>query len=167
MKHSSYGAALAEGDHQAMANDERVSLIAGHLLGRGPHAALMQQIYDDFHDRIFDPPNAEAALAGLGAGAAMAGGGPIVNLGTANFAYLALSQIINDAATTRHMTNGALGAPVVYFALQGVRGAGAAQHSGSPQAMLWNCPGLRIALAGAPGGGHGVVAAALHSSAPA
>ena len=161
MKHMSYAAALAEAVHQAMANDERVSLIAGHLLGLGPHAALMQQIYDDFPDRIFDPPNAEAALAGLGAGAAMAGGRPIVNLGTANFAYLALSQIINDAATTRHMTNGALGAPVVYFALQGVRGAGAAQHSGSPQAMLWNCPGLRIALPATPADAKGLMAAAL------
>ena len=56
MKHMSYAAALAEAVHQAMANDERVSLIAGHLLGLGPHAALMQQIYDDFPDRIFDPP---------------------------------------------------------------------------------------------------------------
>jgi pyruvate dehydrogenase E1 component beta subunit len=91
MKHMSYAAALAEAVHQAMANDERVSLIAGHLLGLGPHAAMMQQIYDDFPDRIFDPPNAEAALAGLGAGAAMAGGRPIVNLGTANFASLARS----------------------------------------------------------------------------
>jgi pyruvate/2-oxoglutarate/acetoin dehydrogenase E1 component len=166
MKHMSYAAALAEAVHQAMANDERVSLIAGHLLGLGPHAALMQQIYDDFPDRIFDPPNAEAALAGLGAGAAMAGGRPIVNLGTANFAYLALSQIINDAATTRHMTNGALGAPVVYFALQGVRGAGAAQHSGSPQAMLWNCPGLRIALPATPADAKGLMAAALNGSDP-
>jgi acetoin:2,6-dichlorophenolindophenol oxidoreductase subunit beta len=166
MKHMSYAAALADGVHQAMANDERVSLIAGHLLGLGPHAALMQRIYDDFPDRIFDPPNAEAALAGLGAGAAMAGGRPIVNLGTANFVYLALSQIINDAATTRHMTNGALDAPVVYFALQGVRGAGAAQHSGSPQAMLWNCPGLRIALPATPADAKGLMATALAGADP-
>jgi hypothetical protein len=41
MKHMSYAAALAEAVHQATANDERVSLIAGHLLGLGPHAALM------------------------------------------------------------------------------------------------------------------------------
>jgi pyruvate dehydrogenase E1 component beta subunit len=126
----------------------------------------MQRIYDDFHDRIFDPPNAEAALAGLGAGAAMAGGRPIINLGTGNFAYLALSQIINDAAVTRHMTNGKLGAPVVYFALQGVRGAGAAQHSGSPQAMLWNCPGLRIALPASPADAKGLLATALRGNDP-
>jgi pyruvate/2-oxoglutarate/acetoin dehydrogenase E1 component len=151
MKHMSYAAALAEAVHQAMANDERVSLIAGHLLGLGPHAALMQQIYDDFPDRIFDPPNAEAALAGLGAGAAMAGGRPIVNLGTANFAYLALSQIINDAATTRHMTNGALGAPVVYFALQGVRGAGAAQHLAAARGQCCGTVRLADRVAGDPG----------------
>ncbi len=166
MKHMSYAAALAEGVYQAMAADGRVSLIAGHLLGLGPHAALMAHIYDDFHDRIFDPPNAEAALAGLGAGAAMAGGRPIVNLGTANFAYLALSQIINDAAVTRHMSNGQLGAPVVYFALHGVRGAGAAQHSGSPQAMLWNCPGLRIVLPASPADAKGLITTVLNGSDP-
>jgi acetoin:2,6-dichlorophenolindophenol oxidoreductase subunit beta len=166
-KQMSYAGALADGVYQAMANDERVSLISGHLLGLGPHAALMQRIYDDFHDRIFDPPNAEAALAGLGAGAAMAGGRPIVNLGTANFAYLALSQIINDAAVTRHMSNGALGAPVVYFALQGVRGAGAAQHSGSPQAMLWNCPGLRIVLPASPADAKGLITTVLNGGDPA
>src|SRR5262245_3255008 len=167
MKQMSYAAALAEGVYQAMASDERVSLVAGHLLGLGPHAALMARIYNDFHDRIFDPPNAEAALAGLGAGAAMAGGRPIINLGTANFAYLALSQIINDAAVTRHMSNGRLSAPVIYFALQGVRGAGAAQHSGSPQAMLWNCPGLRIALPASPADAKGLISTLLKGDDPA
>jgi acetoin:2,6-dichlorophenolindophenol oxidoreductase subunit beta len=167
MKQMSYAAALADGVYQAMARDERVSLIAGHLLGLGPHAALMARIYDDFHDRIFDPPNAEAALAGLGAGAAMAGGRPIVNLGTANFAYLALSQIINDAAVARHMSDGQLGAPVIYFVLQGVRGAGAAQHSGSPQAMLWNCPGLRIALPASPADAKGLMTTLLNGDDPA
>jgi acetoin:2,6-dichlorophenolindophenol oxidoreductase subunit beta len=167
MKQMSYAAALADGVYQAMARDERVSLIAGHLLGLGPHAALMARIYDDFHDRIFDPPNAEAALAGLGAGAAMAGGRPIVNLGTANFAYLALSQIINDAAVTRHMSDGRLGAPVIYFVRQGVRGAGAAQHSGSPQAMLWNCPGLRIALPASPADAKGLMTTLLSGDDPA
>src|SRR5262245_1419079 len=162
MKQMSYAAALADGVYQAMASDQRVSLVAGHLLGLGPHAALMARIYDDFHDRIFDPPNAERARAVRGAGAAMAGGRRSINLGTANFAYLALSQIINDAAVTRHMSNGRLSAPVIYFALQGVRGAGAAQHSGSPQAMLWNCPGLRIALPASPADAKGLITTVLN-----
>jgi pyruvate dehydrogenase E1 component beta subunit len=97
----------------------------------------------------------------------MAGGRPIVNLGTANFAYLALSQIINDAAVTRHMSDGRLGAPVIYFVLQGVRGAGAAQHSGSPQAMLWNCPGLRIALPASPADAKGLMTTLLNGDDPA
>ena len=81
MKQMSYAAALADGLYQVLKSDERVSIVAGHLLGLGPHGKLMEPIYRDFHDRIFDPPNSEAALAGLGAGAAMAGGRPLVNLG--------------------------------------------------------------------------------------
>lgn len=166
MKQMSYAAALADGLYQALAHDERVSVIAGHLLGLGPHAKLMEPIYRDFHDRIFDPPNSEAAIAGLGAGAAMAGGRPLVNLGTANFSYLAWSQMVNEAAVTRHMTNGQLGAPAVYYIMHGVRGSGAAQHSGSPQAMLWNCPGLRIALPASPADAKGLLATALAGDDP-
>ena len=166
MKHMSYAAALADGLYQVLKSDERISVIAGHLLGLGPQAKLMEPIYRDFHGRIFDPPNSEAALAGLGAGAAMAGGRPLVNLGPANFSYLAWSQIVSEAAVTRHMTNGQLSAPAVYYIMHGVRGGGAAQHSGSPQAMLWNCPGLRIMLPASPADVKGLLIAALAGDDP-
>ena len=35
---------------------------------------------------------------------------------------------------------------VVFHLFHGLRGGGAAQHSGSPQAMLWNVPGLEIVI---------------------
>lgn len=38
--------------------------------------------------------------------------------------------------------------PVVFHLLHRLRGGGAAQHSHSPQAMLWKCPGLQIVLLG-------------------
>jgi pyruvate dehydrogenase E1 component beta subunit len=50
--------------------------------------------------------------------------------------------------------------------MHGVRGGGAAQHSGSPQAMLWNCPGLEIVLPSSPADAKGLLVTALRSNNP-
>ena len=166
MKQMTYAAALVDGLRHAMQSDERVIVVSSHLLGLGPHRTLMDPLHEEFHDRFFEPPNSEAALAGLGAAAAMVGDRPLINFSTANFTYLAWSQIANDAATAHHMTNGAIRVPVVYYAMHGVRGGGAAQHNGSPQAMLWNCPGLEIVLPSSPADAKGLLVSALKSDNP-
>ncbi len=166
MKQMSYAAALVDGLYEALASDEKVSIISGHPVGFGPHRALMDRIYADFHDRVFDPPNSEGAIAGMGAGAAMLGERPFINLSTSIFSYVGWSQIVNDAPNVHHMTNGLLTAPVVYYGLHGVRGNGAAQHSGSPQAMLWNVPGMQIALPSSPADAKGLLLAAFRSPNP-
>jgi pyruvate/2-oxoglutarate/acetoin dehydrogenase E1 component len=166
MKQMTYAAALVDGLRHAMQCDERVIVVSSHLLGLGPHRTLMDPLQEEFHDRFFEPPNSEAALAGLGAAAAMVGDRPVINFSTANFAYLAWSQIVNDAASAHHMTNGAIRVPVVYYAMHGVRGGGAAQHSSSPQAMLWNCPGLEIVLPSSPADAKGLLVSALKSDNP-
>jgi pyruvate dehydrogenase E1 component beta subunit len=96
----------------------------------------------------------------------MAGDRPLINFSTANFTYLAWSQFANDAGAAHHMTNGAVTVPVVFYAMHGVRGGGAAQHSGSPQAMLWNCPGLEIVLPSSPADAKGLLVTALRSNNP-
>jgi pyruvate/2-oxoglutarate/acetoin dehydrogenase E1 component len=48
----------------------------------------------------------------------------------------------------------------------GLRGGGAAQHSGSPQAMLWNCPGLEIAMPSSPRDVKGLLKTAVASDNP-
>jgi acetoin:2,6-dichlorophenolindophenol oxidoreductase subunit beta len=166
MKHMSFAAAFVEGLYEAMAADERVCMFTGHPVGFGAHRPLMDRVYRDFHDRIFDPPNSEAAVAGLGAGAAMLGDRPFVNMSTATFSLLAMSQIANEAANVHHMSNGQLCAPVVYYVMHGVRGGGAAQHSGSPQGLFWNCPGLQIAVPSTPADAKGLLLSAFKGRDP-
>ena len=166
MKRMTYAAALVEGLDHAMAENDRIIVVSGHLLGLGPHRTLMAPLEHKYHDRFIEPPNAEAALAGLGAGAAMAGDRPLVNFSTANFTYLAWSQIANDAGVVHHMTDGAVDVPVVFYAMHGVRGGGAAQHNASPQGMLWNCPGLEIVLPSSPADAKGLIGTAFRSNNP-
>ena len=80
----------------------------------------------------------------------MAGMRPIVDLSTATFSYEAIPQIVNEASIAYANSAGATTAPVVFHMLYGLRGGGAAQHSGSPQAWYWNAPGLQVAMPGSP-----------------
>jgi pyruvate/2-oxoglutarate/acetoin dehydrogenase E1 component len=166
MPKMSFAAALVDALAIAMAEDPTVSIIGAYPLGLGPQRTLMDRVRERFADRIIDPPIAEAGVAGLGAGAAMAGVRPFVDLGTASFSYLAWSQLVNEAAVAHYMSDGRITVPVVYHMLHGVRGGGAPQHSQSPQAMLWNAPGLEIVAPSTPADVKGLLLTAIRSNNP-
>jgi len=163
---ASYAEALVDALYEGLERDPRASLIGSYVLGLGPQRHLMDRIREAFPERVGDPPTAEAAIAATGVGAAMAGARPFVDLGTASFSYLAWSQIVNEAAVAHYMSGGGLTVPVTFHMLHGVRGAGAAQHSQSPQAMLWNAPGLEIVAPSTPNDVGGLVRTAMQSANP-
>ncbi len=158
--------ALVDALHGCMASDPRVSLIGSYVLGLGPLRDLVEPIKRDFADRVFDPPTSEAAVAALGIGAAMAGERPFIDIGTASFVFEGWSQVVNEAANAHAMSGGQISAPLVFHMLHGLRGGGAAQHSHSPQAMFWNCPGLEIALPASPRDAKGLLRSAVKSNNP-
>lgn len=162
----SYAAALVDALHDGLRADPRVSIIGGYVLGLGPQRTLTDRLKQDFPDRVFDPPTSEAGNAAVGVGASMAGMRPFVDLGTGSFSYLAWSQITNEAAVAHYMTNGRVTAPVTFHMLHGVRGGGAAQHSQSPHAMLWNAPGLEIVAPSTAADVYGLIRTALANSNP-
>ena len=166
MRKISYAAAIVEALRISLAEDPCVSLVGSYVLGLGPKRVLMDPIRAEFPDRIYDPPTSEAAIVSLGAGSAMAGARPFVDIGTASFSYVGWSPLVNEAAVARHMSNGTLRVPVVYHMLHGLRGGGAAQHSHSPQAMLWNAAGLEIVLPSSPYDVKGLVRSAIKSDNP-
>ncbi len=142
-----YHEARAEAVAQILRSDERVFVVGGDLSTPfNPPNTLNQ----DFPDRFLIPPIAELGVAGFGIGASMAGLRPIVSFYTASFMYEAWPQVVNEAANVAYMSNGRVGAPVVFHVLHGIRGQGAAQHSASIQAALWNTPGLKIMLPSSP-----------------
>ena len=166
VKTCSYAEALIDALHDAMESDDRVSLIGSYVLGLGPQRHLTDDLRKAYPERIFDPPTAEAGVAAVGAGAAMAGMRPFVDLGTASFSYLAWSQLVNEAAVARYMSGGRLQVPVTYHMLAGIRGAGGSQHSNSPQAMLANAPGIEIVAASTAADVYGLVRTAIMSPNP-
>ena len=166
MPMQSYAEALVDALYDSLAVDSRVSLIGSYVLGVGPQRHLMDRIRKDFQDRIVHPPTAEAGAAATGIGAAMAGVRPFVDLGTGSFSYLAWSQIVNEAAVSYYMSDGRIPVPITFHLLHGVRGAGAPQHSHSPQSMLCNAPGLEIVAPASAADVYGLVRTALQSQNP-
>ncbi len=166
MRKTSYANAIVEALRTSLAEDPRVSLIGSYVLGLGPKRVLMDNIRAEFPDRLYDPPTSEAAIVSIGAGAAMAGARPFVDIGTASFSYVGWSPLVNEAAVAHYMSGGKLRVPVVYHMLHGLRGGGAGQHSSSPQAMMWNAPGLEIVLPSSPYDVKGLIRSAIKSDNP-
>ncbi len=166
MREILFAEALIEGLREALERDPRVSIMGGYFLGLTPHRTLMAKLAGDFVGRIWYPPIAENGYVGTAIGAAMAGLRPIVDIATASFIFEAFPQIANEAANTRYMTGGQTSVPAIFHLNHGVRGGGAAQHSHSPQAMLWNTPGLKIIAPSTPRDVKGLLRTALRSEDP-
>lgn len=166
MRQLAYHEAKLEALRELMEEDERVHLIGGSFLSLSPHRVNFAAIEKAYPDRVAAPPISELGFCGLATGAAMAGLRPVVDLTTASFLFEAWPQVCNEAANALYMSGGQVRVPVVFHMLHGLRGGGAAQHSGSPQAMLWNCPGLEIVLPSSPRDVKGLLKAAAASDNP-
>lgn len=166
MPRITYAQALVNAVHAGMREDPRINLLGSYLLGLGPLRTLMDKLRADFADRIVDPPCSESAVVSLGIGAAMAGDRPIIDIGTASFVFEAWSQLVNEAGNAHAMTGGQVTVPAVFHMLHGLRGGSAAQHGHSPQAMLWNAPGIEIVLPSSPRDVKGLMRTALKSPNP-
>ena len=74
----------------------------------------------------------------------MGGMRPIVEIMTVNFSLLALDQILNNAATIRHMSGGQFGVPLVIRMATGAGRQLAAQHSHSLEGWYAHIPGIKV-----------------------
>jgi pyruvate dehydrogenase E1 component beta subunit len=140
----------------------------GEDVGRyGGAFAVSLGLLEEFGpERIRDTPLSESTFVGAGIGAAVGGMRPIVEVMTINFSLLALDQIVNTAATLRHMSGGQLSVPlVIRMASGGGRGL-AAQHSHSFEGWYAHVPGLKVATPATVADAKGLLLAALDDPDP-
>jgi 2-oxoisovalerate dehydrogenase E1 component len=130
---------------EALVKDKRVFMMGEDIGAYGGCYAVSMGLLKEFGpDRIRDTPLSESAFTGAGIGAALTGMRPIVEIMTVNFSLLALDQILNTAATIRHMSGGQFGVPLVIRMATGAGRQLAAQHSHSLEAFFAHIPGLRV-----------------------
>ena len=166
MRRMLYAEAVVEVLRRSVEGDDRVHLMGQYFLGLTPHRTMVGDLYRQYPDRVYFPPIAELGYVGAGIGAAIAGLRPIVDCATASFTFQAFAQILNEAANIHYMSGGQTSVPMVIHYNHGVRGGGAAQHSHSPQAMMWNTPGLEIVTPSNPADLIGLVLTAVASDNP-
>ena len=107
-----------------------------------------------------------ATVTGAGIGAALGGMRPIVEVMTINFAMLALDQIVNNAATIRHMSGGQFSIPLVIRMATGAGRQLAAQHSHSLECWFAHVPGIRVVAPATVADARGMLWTALQDPDP-
>jgi pyruvate/2-oxoglutarate/acetoin dehydrogenase E1 component len=126
-----------------------------------PNAFIMGQGVDDFKgifgsttglatkfgaDRVFDVPLMEEGMTGIAIGASLVGDYAITTHIRADFAFLAMNQILNLAAKYRYMFGGTMSCPMLIRLVVGRSWGQGAQHSQSPQATFAHFPGLTVIM---------------------
>src|SRR3970040_1676941 len=159
---TTYRDAVRAAIREALLKDPRVFLM-GEDVGRygGAYAVSKGLLAEFGPERIRDTPLSESAFVGAGIGAALGGARPIVEVMTVNFSLLALDQIVNNAATLRHMSGGQVSVPLVIRMATGAGRQLAAQHAHSLEGWLAHVPGIRIVAPSTPADARGMLGAAL------
>jgi pyruvate/2-oxoglutarate/acetoin dehydrogenase E1 component len=142
-----YRDAVRHALREALERDSRVFLMGEDVGKYGGSYAVSKGLLADFGpERIRDTPLSESAFVGAGIGAALGGMRPIVEVMTVNFCLLALDQILNNAATIRHMSGGQFSIPLVIRMATGAGRQLAAQHAHSLEGWLAHIPGIRVVV---------------------
>jgi pyruvate dehydrogenase E1 component beta subunit len=164
---TTYREATREALRAALRKDPRVFLM-GEDVGRyGGAYAVSHGLLEEFGpERVRDTPLSESTFVGAGIGAALGGMRPIVEVMTVNFSLLALDQIVNNAATLRHMSGGQLSVPLVIRMATGAGRQLAAQHSHSLECWYAHIPGIRVVAPATLEDARGMLPAALAQDDP-
>jgi 2-oxoisovalerate dehydrogenase E1 component beta subunit len=137
--------ALNEALRHSLAEDPRM-LILGEDIGKlGGVFRVTEGLQDEFgSERVFDTPLAEAGIAGVSLGLALAGWRPVAEMQFDGFSYPALDQIISHVAKYRFRSRGRQSVPLV-IRIPYAGGVGAAEHhSESPEAYYAHTSGLKV-----------------------
>ena len=167
MTKMTYREAARSALREALRSDPRVFLM-GEDVGRyGGAFAVSHGLLAEFGpERVRDTPLSENTFLGAGVGAALGGLRPIVEVMTVNFSLLCLDQIVNNAATLRHMSGGQLSVPLVVRMATGAGRQLAAQHSHSLEGWYAHVPGIKVVAPGTADDARALLLAALHEPDP-
>ncbi|HEY8370429.1 MAG TPA: pyruvate dehydrogenase complex E1 component subunit beta [Thermodesulfobacteriota bacterium] len=159
--------ALNQALREEMARDPRVFLM-GEEVGayNGAYKVSLGLLKEFGPKRVIDTPICEEGFAGAGIGAALAGLRPIVEMMTWNFAFLALDQIVNNAAKMRYMSGGQLSCPIVFRGPNGAAHQLASQHSQATETFWCHVPGLKVVSPSTPADAKGLLKSAVRDDNP-
>jgi pyruvate dehydrogenase E1 component beta subunit len=158
--------AIARALREEMARDPSVILLGQDVGDFGGSYKEFTALRSEFTAaRVRDTPVAEAAMIGIGAGAAAFGMRPVVSITYMDFLMLGLDPLVNYAAKARFKTGGLLRVPLVVKTTAGAKGQGVA-HSQCLDSWVMSVPGLKVVAPSTPADAYGLMKAALREEGP-
>lgn len=134
---------------------------------KGGVFGLTAGLSEEFPDRVFNSPLAEATIAGVGIGMACYGMRPIFEFQFIDFVGPALNQILQNLATLRWRSHGQWSCPVVFYAPYGAYlPGGALWHSQANESLFAHAPGIQVVVPSTPEDAAGLMWTAMHSHNP-
>lgn len=162
-----YREALRDALREEMARDPSIFCIGEGIGERGGSYKVTEGLFAEFGPRrVIDTPLSEAGFVGLGAGAAIAGARPVVEMLFIDFLLLAMDQVVNQAAKYRFMSGGQGHVPLVVRTQGGAGNSLAGQHSQSLEALFCHIPGLKVVMPATPADAKGLLIAAIRDDDP-
>src|ERR1700733_15236217 len=168
MRRLSIAEALREGIAEEMRRDPAVFCLGEDIAvpgGWGGAFTVTLGLEQEFPDRMLNTPIAGLGFFGAAVGGSIMGLGPIVDVQYGDFLFLAMDQIVNNAAKLRYMSGGTIRVPVVMRAPIGATGRGS-QHAQSMERYFTGVPGIKVVAVSNAYDAKGILKAAVRDDNP-
>jgi acetoin:2,6-dichlorophenolindophenol oxidoreductase subunit beta len=147
MSKKKYAVAIRDVTAEEMRRDKNVFVLGEDVGPQGGVFGCTRGLLDEFgSNRVIDTPISELGYTGIGVGAALTGMRPVIDFMYLDFTYVAMDQILNQAAKLRYMYGGKATLPLVIRGQQGIGRGNAGTHSQSVEAFFIHIPGLKVVM---------------------
>ena len=161
MAEINFGDALNQAIKEEMRRDESVYIMGESL--RGGIYGVTGGLSKEFDERVIDTPLSENGFMGAAVGSAAVGMRPIVQ-SLSSFLWVAMDQLVSQAAKMRYMFGGQVNLPIVYRCGMNYGNNIAAHHTDRPYPMYMNMPGLKIVIPTTPADAKGLLKTAIRDN---
>ena len=165
MAELTYLEAICQALHDEMEADPRVFCMGEDVGRQGGAFGATKGIQQRFGElRSIDTPVAEAGIAGVAIGAAMAGQRPVAEMQFGDFVSIAFDQLVTCAAKMHYRIGWAV--PLVMRCPNGGGVGGGPYHSENVEAWFHHHAGLKIVCPGTAPDAYGLLRAAIRDPNP-
>lgn len=159
--------AVRDGIAEEMRRGPHLIYLGEGIGERGGSFAHTKGLWAEFGGaRVIDTPISELGFTGAAIGAAATGCRAVADLMFADFLFEAASQIVQQAAKLRYMSNGQMDVPLVIRAGMGAIKNAGPHHSGCYHPIWAHCPGLIVVVPSSPADAKGLMKTALRARDP-
>ncbi|OGN64792.1 MAG: acetoin dehydrogenase [Chlamydiae bacterium RIFCSPLOWO2_01_FULL_28_7] len=167
MNEKNFANAILEATYQKMTEDDSVFIIGLGVPDPKGIFGTTLGLFEKFGSkRVFDMPISENALTGICIGAAINGLRPIITHQRADFFFLALDQLINNASKWHYMFANQMNVPLVIRLMVGHGWGQGPQHSQSIHGLINHIPGIKIVMPSNPYDAKGLLIASIEDNNP-